>query len=223
MIRFDRSPLLFAALLALAPGCVSDIDTFRAQPGGPVVTYRAPGVDFSPFRTFAIVGRLALVTGEGTAPGGFLDAPATLGALVSALESRGYQLVSTVDPGNPPTAPVAADLSVNASALEPTDAQAADFWAASPEHLGPATWGVADATWSYPWSWVPLRVEAGTLLVEIADLRSSPTPGTLAVAWTFQAHGVKDAGGSYDTAAAAAAIDQAFAQSPYLAAGTVGP
>ncbi len=93
----------------------------------------------------------------------------------------------------------------------------------SPEHLGPATWGVADATWSYPWSWVPLRVEAGTLLVELADLRSSPTPGTLAVVWTFQAHEVKDAGGSYDTAAAAAAIDQAFAQSPYLAAGTVAP
>jgi hypothetical protein len=223
MIRTDRSPLLFVALLALAPGCASDIDTARAQPGGLVVTYRAAGVDFSPFRTFAIVSKLAFVTGQGTAPGGFLDAPATLGALVSALESRGYQLVATVDPENPPTASVAADLSVNASALEPSDPEPADFWVGSPEHLGPATWGVADAAWSYPWSWVPLRVEAGTLLVEIADLRGSPTPGTLAVVWTFQAHGVKDAGGSYDTAAAAAAIDQAFAQSQDLAAGTAAP
>ena len=220
MIGFDRSLLPFAALLALASGCVSDLDTFREQSGGPVVTYRAPGVDFSPFRTFAIVGKLAPVTGEGTAPGGFLAAPATLGALVQALESRGYQLVSTIDPGNPPTAPVTADLSVNASALEPTDAQAADFWVGSPEHLGPSTWGIADTTWSYPWSWVPLRVEAGTLLVELADLRGGPAPGTMTVIWTFQAHAVKDSGGSYDTAAAAAAIDQAFAQSPYLAAGT---
>lgn len=217
-----RPAALLAAPMLLGLACVSDLDTFHAQAGVPVATYRATGVAFSDVRTFAVVGRLVPV-GSGAPADVFYDAPEVLGTITAALEARGFQQVATIDPAAPPATPVAADLAVNVSALEPAVAEASDFWVASSTHLGPSAWGVAGGTWSYPWDWLPLRLQSGTLLVEIADLRGSSVPGQVGVLWASLAYGVSAQVGVYDTPAVRDAIDRAFAQSPYLSTGQGAP
>ena len=61
----------------------------------------------------------------------------------------------------------------------------------------------------------------GTLLMPLADLRNPPPPGGGAafdVIWTGAAYAVLPPGTSFTGLAAVEAVNQAFAQSPYLVA-----
>ena len=207
--------LLAAGLLA--SGCTTDI---RDQPAvaGAVVTYRAPGVDFGGFGTFALASRVGLVTD--VQPGKFFaDAPNLLAELEAHLVARGFRKVADLDPASPPAAPPDADLAVSVSALA-FAGPGAGFWLGFEGYSRPADLGFPGYDWVYPWSWVPVAFQPGTLLVEISDLKSrSPgsggAPGQITVVWAALAYGVAE-GGDFDAVPAIASLAQAFSQSAYL-------
>jgi hypothetical protein len=206
------------ATALVAASCSTDI---RGQPGveGAVISYRAPGVAFGTFATFAVASQVGLVT---AAQGGkvFATAPALRAALVAHLEARGFVRVADLDPANPPALPPDADLVVNVTALELAAADPA-YWLQYAGYSQPADLGLPGYAWSYPWPWVDVPEQPGTLLVEVADLRgrtagSGGAPGQIAVVWAALAYGVAP-GGDWDAAPVMAALDRALAQSPYLA------
>lgn len=204
-----------AALALLAGSCGYDILTRDMVTSGTVATYHAPGAAFGSYATFAMVDRLGLVTDASPAPPS-LAAPALLARIRANLEARGYLWAASVDPTNPPAAPVAADLAVNVTALEATQTAPA-FWVGYPGYWQPAAFGLPGDSWSYPWSWVPIPAKAGTVLVELSDLRGA-AGGRVEVVWAALGYAVA-AGQNYDSTSALDAVDQAFAQSTYLAAG----
>jgi hypothetical protein len=208
-----RGAALLAGALAAA-ACTSDIHDQPAVAGA-VATYRAPGVAFGGFATFARASRVGLVT-DAESGKVFADAPNFLSALDSYLAARGYLKVAEPDPASPPPAPPDADLMVNVTALAVTGAEAG-YWTAYGGYSQPADLGVPGYAWSYPWSWLPVTFLPGTLLVEISDLRGrlAGSPGQIVVVWAALAYGVAP-GDAWDTPAATAALDQAFAQSAYL-------
>jgi len=203
------------ATALLAASCSTDI---RGQPGvaSAVVSYRAPGVALGTFATFAAASQVGLVT---AAQGGkvFAAAPSLRAAVVSHLESRGFVRVADLDPATPPALPPDADLVVNLTALELAATDPA-FWLQYAGYSQPADFGLPGYAWSYPWPWVDVPAQPGTLLVEVADLRgrTAGTPGQIAVVWAALAYGVAP-GGDWDAAPVIAALDRALAQSPYLA------
>jgi hypothetical protein len=216
-----RAALVAGALLAA--GCTTDI---RGQPevAGAVVTYRAQGVDFGSFTTFALASRVGLVTD--TQQGKFFaDAPALLAAVTSRLEASGLQKVADLDPSAPPAAPPAADLVATVTALDFAGSEGG-FWVGFAGYTRPADLGLPGFDWAYPWPWVAVAFQPGTILVEVADLRDrtpgSGGPGQIEVVWAALAYGVAP-GGAWDGAAALAALERAFDQSAYLSAPQVQP
>ncbi len=208
-----RGAALLAGALAAA-ACTTDI---RGQPAvaGAVATYRAPGVAFGGFSTFARAARVGLVT-DAESGKFFADAPNLLLALDSQLAGRGFVKVAEPDPASPPPAPPDADLMVNVTALAIAGTDAG-YWAVFAGYSQPADLGVPGYVWSYPWSWLPVAFLPDTVLVEISDLRGrlAGSPGQIVVVWAALAYGVAP-GDSWDSPAAIAALDQAFAQSAYL-------
>ena len=205
-----RGAALLAGALAAA-ACTTDI---RGQPGvaGAVVTYRAPGVDFAGFGTFALASRVGLVT-DAQSGKVFADAPDFLAALEAHLAARGFLKVADLDPASPPPAPPVADLSVSVTALEVAGA-AAGYWSDFAGYSQPPDLGFPGYAWAYPWSWLSVTFIPGTVLVEIADARDRGA-GQMTVVWGALAYGVAS-DGNWNGAPAIAALDQAFAQSPYL-------
>jgi hypothetical protein len=207
-------PYPIAALALLAQACGYDITTRESQSGVAVATYRSPGVGFASYRTFAIVSRVALVSDDPRAPA--VTATGVLERVTARLEASGFGKAGEIDPASPPSTPPAADLAVNVTALDSTRTDPA-FWLGNPGHPGPASWGHPGSGWSYPWSWVPISFQPGTLLIEVFDLKSAPSsPGSIAALWASVAYGVSAGGGAYDTALVLDSIDRAFDQSPYL-------
>ncbi|HEU4382188.1 MAG TPA: hypothetical protein VFR85_01695 [Anaeromyxobacteraceae bacterium] len=208
--RTGRAATVLASAL-LAAACTTDI---AGQPGvaGAVVTYRAPGVGFGGFATVARAGRVGLVTDAD--PGKvFANAPTLLAALDSHLAARGFVKVAEPDPASPPPAPPAADLVVNVTALAVAGA-GATYWNGFAGYSQPPNLGFAGYAWSYPWPWLSVTSLPGTLLVEISDARGA-SAGQMVVVWAALAYGVAPAG-DWDGPPVLAALDQAFAQSPYL-------
>lgn len=184
---------------------------------GAVATYRAPGIAFGGFATFALASRVGLVT-DAQQGKVFADAPALLAAVTSHLETRGFTKVADLDPTSPPATLPTADLAVNVSALAVAGPEAG-YWVALGGYTQPADLGLDGFAWVYPWDWVPVAFQPGSLLVEISDLRdrvpgSGGALGQIPLAWAAVAYGVS--GGDYDAAPVLEAVDRAFAQSAYL-------
>lgn len=213
------APLM--ALALVAGGCASDTGT--VTPGPVVSTQYETGADFSAFKTFAIVDKVGLVTNDGLPGIKWVDAPALIAEVTNQLVARNFQRVAVIDPLAPPTTPVAAQLSVNISALE-TVQKVGGFWIGYGGYWDPSYWGhvhTPPATWQYPWTWLPITFTTGTVLIEIADLTHAlPPEGILptrfVVKWAATCLSVSTSLTGYDDPQVLAAVDQAFAQSPYV-------
>ncbi len=203
-----------AAVVATA--CGFDISTQEAQRSVPVATYQAPGVDFTSYRTFAIVKSVGEVV-DATAGTPSVTAPDVLTLVTASLQARGFQEAAQVDPTQPPATPIAADLAVNVTALESTRTDP-PYWTALSGYSTPAAWGYTGYDWRYPWQWYPIAFRSGTLLVEIADLKNAPPPGSssqIDVVWASVSYGVAS-NADYETSRVSESITRAFDQSPYL-------
>jgi hypothetical protein len=205
-----------AAILVLAAcACGTDIHDLARTKGPVVATYRAPAP--AGLSTFAVVSRVGRVTSDPNVFETSADAPALVAKVTAALEARGLTKAADVDPASPPPSPPA-DLAVNVTALE-GDRTAFGTWEAAPGHLQPAGFGLPGLGWTYPWAWGPLATGGTALVVEIADLRDAPAPGGgVQVLWAAFCPDAFPVGGPYDGAGVLAALDQALAQRPPLAA-----
>ena len=198
------------ALMLAVSGCGNDFVPGVINTGTAVLTYRAPGIDFGDYLTYAIVSQIAMVDDStGTPVYSFQPAPEILGAVERNMEALGYQLVARVDPENPPIVPVDADLAVNVVAFTGTDYAFVPcaYW---------GWWGIPGYGCNLPWEWVPYRV--GTLLVEMGDLRNRQPgpPPVVPRLWAGAGYSVLTPENAQNVQIAVGAIDQAFSQSPYL-------
>jgi hypothetical protein len=175
-------------------------------------------VAFGGLTTFAQASRVGLVT-QGQQGKVFAVAPGLLAEVTSQLEARGFQKIEDLDPASPPAATPAADLAVSVTALDAVGTDGG-YWLDYAGYTVPQDLGLPGFDWAYTWPWVPVTFQPGTLLVEVSDLRDrvpgSGGPGQITVVWAVLAYGVAPSG-TWEGPAAAAAIDRAFAQSPYLA------
>ncbi|MGA8891787.1 MAG: DUF4136 domain-containing protein [Anaeromyxobacteraceae bacterium] len=208
MTGFRKLALVAVALLASA--CGNDFIPPSVNTGVAVLTYRAPGVDFGSFATYAIVNKITVVNDTTGVPEySYQSAPAILGAIEKNMAANGYVLVARVDPENPPQVPVDADLAMNVSVLVGTDYAfiPCDYW---------GFWGWPDYGCDAPWVWVPYRV--GTLLMELGDLggKQPGPPPVVPRVWAGAGYSVLTPENAKNTQIAIDAVNQAFAQSPYL-------
>ncbi len=213
-----------AALAMVAGGCANDISAAQGTAASrPVVTYRAPGAAFATGATFAIVTKLGIASDVGGGAS-FVEAPNLLALITSQLEARGFHKAADIDPAGPAAAtPVAADLSVNVTALESSQT-GYGLWEGSPRYLEPAAWGYPGYAWHAPWAPLSIPFTTGTLLVEIGDLAraGAAAPNEVTLLWAAVCYGAASEG-SYDGAGTRAAMSQAFAQSTYVRAGGAIP
>lgn len=200
------------ALALVVSACGNEYVPGVVNTGTAVLTYRAPGTDFAAYLTYAIVTQVAVIDDStGTPIHSFQPAPEILGAVERNMDALGYQLVARIDPTNPPVAPVDADLALNVVVLTGTNYAfiPCSYW---------GWWGIPIYGCNLPWEWVPYRV--GTLLVEMGSLRE-PEPGPPPVIprlWAGAGYSVLTPINAQNLQIAVGAIDQAFAQSPYLGA-----
>ena len=194
--------------LALA-GCSDNVSS-SVITGTSVITYHDPAADFGSYKTYAITNKLAVYKEVGGLPVyGFVPSPLIFAAIDANMAARGYVKVATIDPENPPPVPPDADLAINPVVLQGSRfaEYPCDYW---------SWWSYPGYGCSSPWTWVPYSV--GTLIVPLADLRNSPPLGSLLsfdIVWTGAAYAVLPTG-SGSTLGAVSAVNQAFAQSPYL-------
>lgn len=198
-----------AAVVGVAAGCGQDTVSPEVLTGTAVITYRDPAVDFGAYSTYAITSKLTIfeeVNGEPRYT--FASAPEILAAIQVNMADRGFVLVAVVDPELPPSVPPDADLAVNPVVLRGTQFAyyPCDWW---------DWWGYPGYGCDLAWGWVPYRV--GTLIVPLADLRNPPPePGTWSLVWTGAGYSVLTPATEANVQIAIDAVNQAFAQSPYL-------
>ena len=198
------------ALMLAVSGCGNDFIPSVINTGTAVLTYRAPGTDFGSFSTYAIVSKITVVNDTTGVPEySFQPAPEILGAIERNMASRGYRLVARIDPENPPANPADADLAMNVSVLVGSDYAyiPCDYW---------SWWGVPGYTCDQPWEWIAYRV--GTLLMEMGNLggRQPGPPPVIPRIWAGAGYSVLTPENAQNVQIAVGAVDQAFAQSPYL-------
>lgn len=204
-----RTFLSVMSALALA-ACGNDFVPPVVATGQSVITYHEPGRDYGAYATYAIVSRLAYADHtSGAWVYTWQDAPEIIAAVERNMAARGYRLVATVDPENPPPAPPQADLAVTVLAFVGTDYAyyPCDYW---------TWWGYPDYACDHPWEWVAYRT--GLLVVDLGDLsRAQPGPPPVVPSvWAGAGYSVLTPENAGNTAIAVGAVDQAFAQSPYL-------
>ena len=105
--------------------------------------------------------------------------------------------------------PSDADLAINVSVLVGTDYAyvPCDYW---------TWWGIPSVSCDLPWTWVAYRV--GTLLIEMGNLggRQPGPPPVVPRVWAGAGYSVLTPANAQNIQIAVGAVDQAFAQSPYL-------
>jgi len=202
--------LALVGLALLVGACGNDFIPPSVNTGVAVITYRAPDTDFGAYSTYAIVNKITVVNDTTGVPEyTFQSSPVILGAIERNMAERGYVLVARVDPENPPQVPIDADLAMNVSVLVGTDYAfvPCDYW---------GWWGTPAARCDRPWEWVAYRV--GTLLMELGNLDATQPgpPPVVPSIWAGAGYSVLTPENAKNTQIAIGAIDQAFAQSPYL-------
>ena len=200
----------WVAVALVVSGCGSDFIPSVVNTGTAVLTYQALDTDFGSFSTYAIVNKMTVVNDTTGVPVyTFQPAPEIIGAVERNMNARGYVLVARIDPENPPTVPVNADVALNVLVFVGTDYAyvPCDYW---------SWWGVPGYSCDQPWEWVAYRV--GTLLMEMGNLvgKQAGPPPVVPRVWAGAGYSVLTPSNAENVQIAIGAVDQAFAQSPYL-------
>lgn len=182
-----------------------------------VSTSYAEDTDFSKYTTFTIADSILVLDsymGCDTIKNASTDK--LVGEYRKMLEERGYTYVPKED-----DVPVSADLAVQLSYVADTDYYTEYvnpyWWLDYPGYWSSYYWGAWGGGWYYPYP-VTYRFTTHSLMADMADL-TAPTGEneSLPVIWSCFING--SAGSSRDDLQKFVdAIDQAFAQSEYLAA-----
>jgi hypothetical protein len=215
-----------AFLMIGACAAQPSVDDLIAAPV--VATKYDPSIDFGTFDTFAVNPTVSVVKDIGDA-GILSQEPGAdiVERITTDMSARGYQLVAVSER---PSLGLQATVYLQLNAA--TTSYGGYWWGAAGYAGVPSYWGYPSSQYYAPWSYTTTAYKTGTLVVECVDLRdagaavpdASVAPpnteagasGRLEVVWTIYAHAVtKSLLGSLSEDALVA-IDQGFAQSPYI-------
>lgn len=203
--------LLIPAVILLAFACQKEPVT---DGDNEYLVYTAPGknVTFSSFTTFDLADSL-LVIGQSAKPeySQSNNALALIQQVRTAMENAGY----IYTPSNP-----SADLGIQMTFVVKTERYVQYYndpywWLDYPGYWSPGFWG--DYTGFYHPYPVSYTYSTNSLMIDMVDL-TTPKTGTeaLEVVWSAYIGGPAGFGPNTDLDKMKVAIDQAFAQSPYL-------
>lgn len=141
------------------------------------------------------------------------EARTLINTIVAEMDARGYSRLTGDDARE--TADVGLQVSYVEEATYFVGYNNPYWWSFYPYYWAPAFWGPW-AGWYYPYV-VYYGYTTGSLLVEMVDLNSESGSGKkLPVIWDCYISGLLQGSGAIDIKEAAAALQQAFEQSPYL-------
>ena len=202
--------LLIPVVILLAVAChkepVLDSD-------GEYLVYTAPGKEatFTSFTTFDLADSL-LVIGQSTKPE-YSQSNNAL-ALIQAVRTNMEKLGYIYTPDNPN-----ADLGIQMTYVVKTERYVQYYkdpywWLDYPGYWSPGFWGNYQGFY-YPYP-VTYTYTTNALIADIVDLTSGEQDGKLKIVWSCYIGGPASASINYDVKRMTKAVDQAFAQSPYL-------
>ncbi|HKQ69106.1 MAG TPA: DUF4136 domain-containing protein [Polyangiaceae bacterium] len=208
-------------------GCAPAPDIAERTTREIIATTYDPKIDFGSFATFAVASPVSVVSDTTDAGTLSADDSALITDRISAnMRDRGYLQVETSS---------RPELGLSATVLSRVDTATVvspGYWWGLPGYgATPSYWGYPGGSYYPGFGYSSVAFKSATLIIQMADLRdagaSPPSPladaafssdrGTLGieVAWVAFAHGYASL--QADLAPAAPlAVDQAFAQSPYI-------
>ena len=204
--------IFISTLLLLALACQKE--PYSQDNDGEYLVYTSPAKDvtFSEFRTFDIADSV-LVIGQTKNP--YYSQSDKALALIQAYRTNMEKLGYIYLPSNPD-----AQLGIQVTYAEDTErfVQYYDdpyWWLDYPGYWPAGYWGNWTG-WYYPYP-VVYTYTTNALIADMVDLTAGEENGKLKIIWSCYIGGPASASISYDVKRMSAAVDQAFAQSPYLA------
>jgi hypothetical protein len=205
--------LLAASALVLFAAASCQKVTSSQDMDNEYLVYTSPSkdVDLSKYMTFDIADSL-LVIGEKDKPyySQSNNALALIQAFRTNMENRGY----IYTPSNPD-----AQLGIQVTFIQETQRYVQYntdpyWWLGYPGYWPSGYWGNWTG-WYYPYP-VTYTYTTNALIADMVDLTAGEENGKLKIIWSCYIGGPASASINYDVKRMSAAVDQAFAQSPYL-------
>lgn len=203
--------LLITTVALLALACQKE--PYSQDGDGEYLVYTSPAKDvtFSDFRTFDIADSV-LVIGQTKKP--YYSQSNNALALIQAYRTNMEKLGYIYLPSNPD-----AQLGIQVTYAEDTQrfVQYYDdpyWWLDYPGYWPASYWGNWTG-WYYPYP-VVYTYTTNALIADMVDLTAGEQNGKLKIVWSCYIGGPASGSINYDVKRMSAAVDQAFAQSPYL-------
>ena len=203
--------LLITTVALLALACQKE--PYSQDGDGDYLVYTSPAKDvtFSDFRTFDIADSV-LVIGQTKKP--YYSQSNNALALIQAYRTNMEKLGYIYLPSNPD-----AQLGIQVTYAEDTQrfVQYYDdpyWWLDYPGYWPASYWGNWTG-WYYPYP-VVYTYTTNALIADMVDLTAGEQNGKLKIVWSCYIGGPASGSINYDVKRMSAAVDQAFAQSPYL-------
>lgn len=203
--------LLISAVALLALACQKE--PYSQDSDGEYLVYTSPAkdVNFSDFRTFDIADSV-LVIGQTKKP--YYSKSNNALALIQAYRTNMEELGYIYLPSNPD-----AQLGIQVTYAEDTQrfVQYYDdpyWWLDYPGYWPAGYWGNWTG-WYYPYP-VTYTYTTNALITDMVNLTAGEENGKLKIVWSCYIGGPASASINYDVKRMTKAVDQAFAQSPYL-------
>ena len=206
-----KKVFFYSALALLAIACQKE--PYSQDSDGEYLVYTAPAkdVDFTDFLTFDIADSV-LVIGDGQKS--YYSQSDNALALIQAYRTNMEKLGFIYLPSNPD-----AQLGIQVTYAEDTQrfVQYYDdpyWWLDYPGYWPAGYWGNWTG-WYYPYP-VVYSYTTNALIADMVDLTAGEVNGKLKIVWSCYIGGPASASINYDVKRMSAAVDQAFAQSPYI-------
>ena len=204
--------LFMSTLVLLALACQKE--PYSQDEDGEYLVYTAPSkdVNFADYRTFDIADSV-LVIGQTKNP--YYSKSDNALALIQAYRTNMEKLGYIYLPSNPD-----AQLGIQVTYAEKTERYVQYYddpywWLDYPGNWPAGYWGNWTG-WYYPYP-VTYTYTTNALITDMVDLTAGEENGKLKIIWSCYIGGPASASINYDVKRMSAAVDQAFAQSPYLA------
>ena len=206
-----KKVIFYSVLALLAIACQKE--PYSQDSDGEYLVYTAPAkdVDFSDYLTFDIADSV-LVIGDGQKS--YYSQSDNALALIQAYRTNMEKLGFIYLPSNPD-----AELGIQVTYAEDTErfVQYYDdpyWWLDYPGYWPAGYWG-GWTGWYYPYP-VVYSYTTNALIADIVDLTAGEENGKLKIIWSCYIGGPASSSINYDVKRMSAAVDQAFAQSPYI-------
>jgi hypothetical protein len=205
-----KRTLLFLTVVVATLSCRKDPDLYQLTDDFIVATFRDKNISFDSLKTYYIPDDVGYISN--TRPNDSLLSPSKALQLVNRVKSNMDQR------GFVSTSKDSADMAVNMFVIKDlnrTDVISPGYWWGYNGYYDPWYWGGYDYYY-YPFSY-SYTYTTGTLVIELIDLNDvSANNNKLVVVWNAISNGVLSGYPNNDMQQGLDAIDQSFAQSPYL-------